>query len=152
MFVLRLIMKKISILLLLIAAICACKKYEKGPNFSLKSKKSRVANNWQVESFIDKGIDKTSIFNNCVFEFSKDNGLISKTPNGSFNASWEFDEEDDDDENNSDNKEVEIKYSSKDAICNELEGDWTIIRLKENEFWLRDDDDLTKEIRFKEKE
>lgn len=132
-------------------SLIGCKKFEEGPRLSLKSREARVANEWQVESYLDKGTNKTATFSSTTFEFTKGETVTASTPNGTYTGTWEFDEEDDDDDKDDDDIELEIKFSSKDAIAAELEGDWTIIRLKDNEMWLRDDDDNEKQIRLKEK-
>lgn len=47
-------MKKYKILLLLticsVLIVTSCRKYEEGPNISLRKKESRIANTWRVES------------------------------------------------------------------------------------------------------
>ncbi len=144
-------MNKFVLLCLITFALVGCKKFEEGPRLSLKSKTARVANEWQVESYLDKSNDKTALFSASTIELTKSESVTITTPNGVYTGTWEFDEEDDDDDEGDDDVELEIKLSSKDAIASELEGDWTITRLKENEMWLRDDDDNSKLIRLKEK-
>jgi|LakMenEpi03Aug12_release.lakeMendotaPanAssembly.Ray.scaffolds.fasta_scaffold46158_5 hypothetical protein len=37
----------------------ACRKYEEGPNISLRTKKARVTNNWRVESAEVNGVERS---------------------------------------------------------------------------------------------
>lgn len=41
--------------------VASCSKYEEGSNFSLISKKSRVANTWEVSTLTANGIDISSL-------------------------------------------------------------------------------------------
>lgn len=42
---------QVLVLLFIVAgSLNACRKYEEGPNVSLRSKKARVTNNWRIES------------------------------------------------------------------------------------------------------
>lgn len=41
--------------------VASCSKYDEGSNFSFISKKSRVANTWEVSSLTANGIDITSL-------------------------------------------------------------------------------------------
>jgi hypothetical protein len=55
---------KNTILLMLVGFIVlgmnsSCRKYEEGPNISLRTKKARVTNNWRVESAEVNGIEQS---------------------------------------------------------------------------------------------
>lgn len=56
-------MNKIASILLLVALVAfgvsSCRKYEEGPNISLRTKKARVTNNWRVESAQVDGIERS---------------------------------------------------------------------------------------------
>jgi len=56
-------MKKLSGILLfaLILALVlpSCGKYEEGPSISLRSKTSRIVNEWVVEKYYENGVDVT---------------------------------------------------------------------------------------------
>ena len=45
---------------LCLLAIAGCKKYEEGPSFSLRSKTSRLAGEWELEKYYENGVDKTT--------------------------------------------------------------------------------------------
>ena len=57
-------MKKLVYLafVLMIGAITitSCRKYEEGPNISLRSKEARIANNWRIESAQLNGVNKNT--------------------------------------------------------------------------------------------
>jgi hypothetical protein len=44
------ILSLIAVLLVVSFFVTSCRKYEEGPNVSLRSKKARVTNNWRIES------------------------------------------------------------------------------------------------------
>ncbi len=54
-------MKRIANLLffafVLVVSISSCRKYEEGPNVSLRTKKARVTNNWKYESAQVNGVE-----------------------------------------------------------------------------------------------
>ncbi|MBK8615468.1 MAG: hypothetical protein IPN85_18880 [Flavobacteriales bacterium] len=49
-----------------------CGKYEDGPDFSLRSRASRIANTWKVESARKGGDDVTSSFTQYELNMTKD--------------------------------------------------------------------------------
>ena len=109
----------------------SCKKYEDGPSLSLRSRKERVANDWRIDKAMNNGNDVTSDFNNYLVKFGKggEASLIAKyhflgtdyefTTNGT----WSF-------ESNDDKIKVDYENNSADAT-------YLIMRLKETEFWVR---------------
>lgn len=106
----------------------ACKKYEEGPSFSLRSKTARVANNWKIALAHDysSNMDATAEYAGETWEFTKDgkfierdNGLVDKQ------GTWGF-------------------FSDKDSIAITVGTDvdkFGILRLRESEFWLKDKDE-----------
>ncbi len=60
----------------------SCGKYEEGPAFSLRSKKSRLVNKWKVEKMYENGKEITltteeqAILNATTYEFTSDNKFI----------------------------------------------------------------------------
>lgn len=56
-------MKRITYILLIavlgMVTVSSCRKYEEGPNVSLRTKKARVTNNWRVESVQVDGVEKS---------------------------------------------------------------------------------------------
>lgn len=52
--------------------VASCSKYEEGSNFSLLSKKSRVANTWEVSTLTANGIDISSLSSVSQITATKD--------------------------------------------------------------------------------
>jgi hypothetical protein len=52
----------LAILMLIASAtiFSGCKKYEEGPGLSFRSKKARLVNTWEIEQYIENGVDKTA--------------------------------------------------------------------------------------------
>jgi hypothetical protein len=128
-------MKKLILIALPLFILASCNKYEEGPMVSLRTKTQRLSNNWQVSSAYQNGADRTSDFNvvfaGYLLDIRKDNTYtLSYSP---FSAgtvtdhgTWEF---------NSDKTHVVLTNSD-----GETE-DYTILRLKEKELWVRLHDD-----------
>jgi hypothetical protein len=54
--------KSLLVLLLVLmvsGSMTSCRKYEEGPNISLRTKRARVTNNWKIESAQVDGIEKS---------------------------------------------------------------------------------------------
>ena len=134
-----------------------CKKYEDGPLMSLRSKKGRIANTWLAESVLKNGVDSTMYFaaagSELVMEkdgsvtatIYRTNGVQSDTTNSE--GRWELHE-----------KNEVFALILTDLKTSEVDTNWWYItRLKEKEFWLRDDDkdgdgNYDEEIRLTSKE
>ena len=68
-----------------------CKKYEEGPRLSMRSKKARVANEWQYEKVTSpNGADMTAYFINHSIEFKKDGSYIGTEGTSSWTGTWQF--------------------------------------------------------------
>jgi len=120
----------ISMLLLSVA----CNKYKDGPALSLRSKTERVANSWKVGQALDNGDDVTSSYNKFELDLSK-GGSASLSAEYNFfgndykyttTGSWAF-------------------VSNKEKLSLDFDNDagdnvYRILRLKEKEMWLKDDD------------
>lgn len=131
-------MKKIAILsvaALLFGgiALTSCKKYEEGPALSLMTKKSRVAGTWEVESYWENGVDKTTDYRQGIssetYTLDKDGTYtISFTSLiGTFNdaGTWEFI-----------NDKLELKTQSNTAGSDP--DTVIIVRLKNKELWVKE--------------
>ncbi|HOZ51953.1 MAG TPA: hypothetical protein PLU17_08860 [Chitinophagaceae bacterium] len=57
-------MKRIASILLfafaILVTVSSCRKYEEGPNISLRTKKARITNNWRYESAQVDGVEVSS--------------------------------------------------------------------------------------------
>ena len=128
-------MKKLLLIALPLLVLASCNKYEDGPAFSLRTKTQRLSNNWQVSSAYQNGTDKTSEFNvvfaGYLLDIRKDNTYtLSFSPLSAGtvtdSGTWEF---------NSDQTHVILTNSDGE------QQDYTILRLKEKELWVRFHDD-----------
>jgi len=112
-------------------ALAACKKYEEGPVISLRSKKERVANVWQIGSAYNNGEDVSDQYEEYTVKFTKDGDaeLAALYSFGDFSyeyetdGTWEF-------ENNAEN--LEVDYQDDDA-----DETYQILKLEEEALWLR---------------
>lgn len=104
----------------------SCSKYEDGPSFSLRTKKARLAGEWEVvrvgnETYPQDGYS-------IEMEFDKEGDFkytfLYATYSYSYNGDWEF---------SSDKEELEIE------IDNEVQT-FEILRLTNKELWLEDEE------------
>jgi len=51
--------KSIALLAIVMIAALGCRKYEEGPNISLRSPETRATNSWAIESITINGIEKS---------------------------------------------------------------------------------------------
>src|SRR5262245_24156198 len=71
-------MKHAFVFAIITVVIAACSKYEDGPAFSLKSKKSRLCGEWVLEAYLYNDVDQTASMDTIlgadyVLEIEKDN-------------------------------------------------------------------------------
>lgn len=118
------------ITVLILTGLQAC-KYEDGPAISLRSKKARAANTWEIEKAFENDVDKTDSYKNSfvnykmVMEKNGDYTLTYRPFNISDyreEGSWKFD----------DNKNA-IAFTPKGKSTGD---NWKILRLKEHEAWI----------------
>lgn len=102
-------------------------KYEDGPSISLKSKTSRVANTWKIDKFINEDGEEISgsEFDGWEIVFEKDGAYKVATDFGDAKGTWEF----------NDDKTKLLLTAEGETEANEV----TILRLKEKEFWYKED-------------
>jgi hypothetical protein len=117
---------KIILLALFVSSgtLISCVKYDEGPFISFRTKKSRVANNWLIESATLNGQDVTPIFAGLRdWTFTKDGYYTKNYENSSFNENgkWEFTDE-----------EKMMKVTSNLGITI----NYTILKLGESSMWL----------------
>jgi hypothetical protein len=111
----------------------ACKKYPEDPFISFRSKTERVSNNWKVGQAYDNGNDVTSDYNIYELSLARDSkaSLVAKyTFMGTDYAfttegSWSF---------VSDKEKISFNFDNDNA-----DGVYLILKLKENEMWLKKD-------------
>lgn len=131
-------MKKIALLsvaALMIGgiALTSCKKYEEGPALSLLTKKMRVAGTWELESYWENGVDKTTDYRQgvtsetIVYEKEGTYTISMNTIIGTYNdaGTWEFI-----------NDKLEIKSQSNTSGSDP--DTVIIVRLKNKEMWAKE--------------
>ena len=103
----------------------SCSKYEEGPSFSLRTKKSRIVGEWEVvrvgnETYPQNGYSLEMTFEkDGDFEFNYSDGTYSY----GYTGDWEF---------SNDKEELEI------TIDNEITK-FEILRLTNKELWFEDE-------------
>lgn len=112
--------------------VTGCGKYEEGPDFSLRSRKERIANTWRVEKAMNGSDDVTSVFNQYELKMTKD-GDATLTANYSLGSltfefatsgNWSLG-------NNAEDLELDFENNDADET-------YGILRLKEEELWLKE--------------
>ena len=141
---------KLSMLVSIAAvlSLVSCGKYEDGPEFSLRSKKSRLVNTWVIEKALQNGVDFTADFRvdnpDYQLEIRKDNSFVSITYDSllalrdEVKGTWKFMDDKD---------EVEFTDGQTGQQSSEK-----ILRLTNTELWTEMDFGFTKiELHYKEK-
>lgn len=87
----------VALVLLLAVVAVSCKKYPEGPSMSLRTKKSRVAGDWTIESVKYNNSDVTSVYVALVPGFkmtmTKDGAYTVTTNAGEQDTgTWKFDD------------------------------------------------------------
>lgn len=121
-------MKHVFVFSLVILVMGACSKYEDGPSFSLKSKKSRLSGEWVVDSYTYNGVEmKDTLLNqlgaNYVLEIEKD-GVYRTEGAYPDQGTWELGEDGDD-----------VRFLSN--ASGSVEISYRILRLASKELWMR---------------
>lgn len=136
-------MKKLNVILLTVVAsvlmLTSCSPYEEGPAISLRSRTERLCNEWRLTRLYINGTEQTlsSFDQQTTLEF-KDNGTVNYSYaimdstaiviTGS--GTWEF---------NDDQTEVITKITY--TIGGTVTDTFKILRLKEEELWLENNQD-----------
>lgn len=119
--------------LILSIGLVACNKYPDGPAISLKSKKERIANTWKIEKALRNGNDVTSDYSIYTLYTSNDGDANLKatitfgsfTYQGDTDGTWAF--------NSNKKDKLTLDFEN-----NEFDNVYQILRLKEDELWLRE--------------
>ncbi|MCX6353171.1 MAG: hypothetical protein NTX03_15130 [Bacteroidetes bacterium] len=118
----------LPIIVIISLAISSCKKYEKGPDITLRTPKSRIERKWKLWSKYENG--KEILLYDYDFErtwdFKSKDSLFYDERKGNVTLEWVFSE---------DYKSVIISGEIN-LLYNYLEK-WDIIKLTPNEFWFR---------------
>jgi len=123
----------LSLITVTLLSVSSCKKYPDGPGFSLRTKTSRVVNNWKIVQAFDNGKEVTSDYNK--YELS-----LTKTGKASLavkyvilglnfeyvtNGTWAF---------VSNKEKISFDFENNDA-----DKVYKILKLEEDEMWLKED-------------
>lgn len=127
--------KFLSIALLAVAFVLgSCSKYEEGPALSLRTKKARLAGVWKVEKYVleDGSSSSPDSDDDGTVEFTKDGEAKATfsffgTPT-TITGEWEFIK---------DKEWLRVSYEVGGQTDSE---DSKILRLKNDELWLEDED------------
>lgn len=119
-------------LLSTLVVLPSCSKYEEGPGVSLRTKKARVANTWEVEKAMRNNEEVTDDYDEYTLKTTKDGDaeLAANYSSGSFSfeyetqGTWDF----------ADDKETLMLDFENDAA----DVNYQILRLAEDEMWLRE--------------
>ncbi|MBL0098245.1 MAG: hypothetical protein IPP46_18440 [Bacteroidetes bacterium] len=106
---------------ILLPSIESCGKYEDGPSISLRSRKERVANTWNVENYKVDGGDFTSLVSGYSEKFSKDGDYYYSWGLLSGSGDWSFSHNDE-----------RINLNGNDGQSSRT---LYILKLEEKEFW-----------------
>lgn len=90
----RFILWCIACLFMLAPSIQCCKKYEDGPLLSMKTRKERLANTWQVKTCFIDGKDSTALYSGYHETFTKGGNYYYSGKNCSGSGTWAFCEKD----------------------------------------------------------
>lgn len=135
---------KVSILIALLAFGLQGCKYEEGPAISLRSKNERVANTWVIDKAYEDGKDVTEDYDQFDLFMSQDQNATLTTNYKAGGAvfafttegTWSFE---------NDKEDIRMDFKNDDA-----DNVYSILKLKENEMWLREKGGTT-ELHFKTK-
>ncbi len=129
-------MKKLILILSVLSitlSSCLKKSYEKGPIFSLRTKKARLANKWRVEEVFDRmdgaSIPLTEEQKNGYVEFTSDNQFTQTTTPSERKGTWDF---------YITKSSIAVTYDYTDSFGYQYsyEEYWDIIKLKKKELWI----------------
>ena len=113
-------------------SMTSCTKYEEGPGISLRSRTERVANTWEVERAENDGQDVTASFDQYALQLFSDGdaALVALYTLGDLtieyetDGTWSF---------ANDQEYLDLDFENDGA-----DQRYQILKLKENELWLRE--------------
>ncbi len=132
--------KRIGILAFVgLLSFSACKKYEDGPGLSFRSKATRIANTWKYKSYVVNGVERagepefqtTKQFWSASGELgttfiNQTTGIATTIP-----GKWELQEN---------NTKIRVTQNNVIQGIPETVTNYSILRLSNNEMWLRSAD------------
>ncbi len=122
--------KTLSLALLAVAFVLgSCSKYEEGPSLSLRTKKARITGTWKVDKYVSENGTETESNDDSTIEIEKDGTYTVTSGSTSFSGTWEF---------NSDKSGIITSFEFGGVTQTD---EMTIIKLRNDEMWLTDDED-----------
>lgn len=116
-------LKSIILLSAVLFTFASCSKYEEGPAISLKTKKNRITNEWQLDEYYENGeLSKLDDDEKSILDIQKDGKFEVRDDGWVDSGEWDF---------TSDKTKLILTYPDE-AISLE------ILKLKSNELWLRE--------------
>lgn len=116
-------LKSIILLSAVLFTFASCSKYEEGPAISLKTKKNRITNEWQLDEYYENGeLSKLDNDEKSILDIQKDGKFEVRDDGWVDSGEWDF---------TSDKTKLILTYPDE-AISLE------ILKLKSNELWLRE--------------
>ena|ERR1041384_1863799 len=107
--------------MLIMPGLQCCKRYPDGPQFSFRSRTSRVASTWKVKSYTVNGDDYTSLVADYTETYSKDGNYSYVWGKFTGTGRWAFQ-----------NQDLEISLT---GISNQSSYTMVILKMEEKEFW-----------------
>ena len=120
-------------LVVILISVTGCQKYPEGPLVSLRTKTERVANQWKVAQALDNGSDVTSSYNMFELRLTKKGGATLSIKYTALGATLEYTTEGQWSFVNNKEK-ISFDYDNNDA-----DRVYRILKLEEEEMWLKED-------------
>ena len=134
------------ILALAISLASCSKSTDDNPSNSSGSKTEQVSGNWTVTYYFDSGKDETHDFSGYSFDFATSGVLTATSGSASYSGSWSIGDKSSDDDSSSNKLVINITGNK---AMEDLEDDWLIVKLTENELHLKDDNpESAEELKF----
>jgi hypothetical protein len=111
----------VALFVVCLPSLQSCKKYEDGPDFSLRTRGSRVANTWRIDNYKINGDDFTSLVSSYTETFTQKGAYSYDWGFSHGSGSWEFA-----------NKDADIKLNGSDDQSSRT---LHILKLEENSLW-----------------
>jgi len=109
--------------------VSSCGKYTDGPDFSLKTKKGRLAGEWVEDTYVNSSGAESTPTNPATVEFERD-GTYKSTHSGiTVTGEWEF---------VSSKEEIKTSFTVSNVVFSDTR---KILRLTNTEFWVEGDND-----------
>ncbi|PKR81106.1 hypothetical protein CW751_05850 [Brumimicrobium salinarum] len=122
-------MKFLTLALGLLFVLGSCNKYEEGPKFSLLTKKMRITGTWVPDKIVtSEGVETNAEAGDGEIVIDKSGSITLKTEGFGINGDWEF-------TNDKENIKMTFSFFGEKTVQ-----EYQILRLKNKELWLKDED------------